>query len=248
VRPAKGTTAGAKSALTKKYVLAYLRTWLVACLVGCLHAYLIAWLPVSMRFVFGSTSTVFVAIVAAAAVMSSTEAHQGRLCRLPSMTGQGRPVTYSCISQGETGGLVPADCVMHAAFLIENMVPSIRGDASTYVWILDFTGIVRQSCIDRKSSSPAELSRSIRVSEVPPAAGWHCHTTPHHSIIRYGCSHVTPAVPNLCSQATYTHLVVYNTGIRTCGWLLLTFFTPQQQPKNMGSVNPKLAYATNKVR
>lgn len=193
MRPAKGTTAGAKSALTKKYVLACLRTWLVACLVGCLHAYLIAWLPVSVRFVFGSTSTVFVTTVASAAVMSSTEAHQGRLCHLPSMTGQGRPVTYSCISQGETGGLVPADCVMHAAFLIENMVPSIRGDASTYVWILDFTGIVRQSCIDWKSSSPAELSRSIRVSEVPPAAGWHCHTTPHHSIIRYGCSHVTPS-------------------------------------------------------
>lgn len=55
---------------------------------------------------------------------------------------QGRPVTYSCISQGETGGLVPADCVMHAAYLIENLVPSITTDASTYVWILDFTGIV----------------------------------------------------------------------------------------------------------
>ena len=53
----------------------------------------------------------------------------------------GRAVTYSCISQGRTSGLVPEDCVMHAVYLFENMVPSLTLDAETYVWILDFTGI-----------------------------------------------------------------------------------------------------------
>eukprot|EP00911_Craspedida_sp_UC1_P000349 UC1_evm1s269 len=70
---------------------------------------------------------------------------------------EGRPVTYSCISQGETSGLVPEDCVLHAACLIENMVPSCKQDASTYVWVLDFTGITMGSCNPRLALATNKL-------------------------------------------------------------------------------------------
>lgn len=53
-------------------------------------------------------------------------------------------MTYSCIAQGKTHSLVPDDCVMHATYLLENLAPTIRQrDATNYVWVLDFTGIVR---------------------------------------------------------------------------------------------------------
>lgn len=60
---------------------------------------------------------------------------------------QGRAVTYSCIAQGKTSGLIADDCIQHASFLVENCVASMRTTGATdYVWILDMTGITMGSC------------------------------------------------------------------------------------------------------
>lgn len=66
---------------------------------------------------------------------------------------EGRAVTYSCCAQGRTSGLVPEDCIMHAVYLLENMVPSLIPGTETYVWVLDFTGITMGSCNPRLAAA-----------------------------------------------------------------------------------------------
>eukprot|EP00045_Choanoeca_perplexa_P003240 m.29468 g.29468 ORF g.29468 m.29468 type:complete len:443 (+) comp11944_c0_seq2:103-1431(+) len=71
---------------------------------------------------------------------------------------EGRAVTYSCIAQGKTKNIIPADCIEHAIFLLENCSVSSRTKgASTYVWVLDFTGISVSSCNPRLAAATTRI-------------------------------------------------------------------------------------------
>ena len=54
---------------------------------------------------------------------------------------QNRPVIYACFAQQATKKNHVEDTVAHTVNLMENVIKTMRGDASKMVWVLDCTGI-----------------------------------------------------------------------------------------------------------